>query len=172
MEHLILLFPLLGMEFDGKSLRFGQSREEVEELLGTPERARGSRCYYFDGELALDYGGEGTLNFIEFLGGPEGALQPKLYGVHVFEAEADEVYDLLAGRNGDDVDDSEAGYSYAFRSLSVGLYREITPENVTAMVREMSRMDMTALSEFDLEAENRRANHWATVGIGEKDYYA
>ena len=121
MEHLILLFPLLGMEFDGKSLRFGQSREEVEELLGTPERARGSRCYYFDGELALDYGGEGTLNFIEFLGGPEGALQPKLYGVHVFEAEADEVYDLLAGRiNKDTCDVLTERITAAFAELSGG----------------------------------------------------
>ena len=171
MEHLILLFPLLGMEFDGKSVRFGQRREEVEGLLGSPERERGCRCYYFDSELALDYTAGGKLRFIEFLGGPEGELRPKLYGISVFEAEADEVYDLLHGRNGDDINDSEAGDAYAFRALSAGLYREITPEDVTAMVREMSRMDMTALTRFDLEAENRRANHWATVGIGEKDYY-
>jgi len=133
---------------------------------------RGGQCYYFGSELRLDFDGQGELEFIEFLGGPDGKLRPELYGQDAFAEDAEELFASLSERNGPDIDDSEAGYSYALRTLSIGLYREITPEDVQSMVREMSRMDLTAFSQFNLEEENRRAHHWATVGIGKRGYYA
>lgn len=172
MQHQILMFPRLGMEFDGNSIRFGQTRDEVDGLLGVPESVRNGRCYYCGKELALDFDGEGKLEFIEFLGGPEGNLHPDLYGEDPFDADADELLARLSERNGPDLDDSEAGYSYVLRNLSIGLYREITPEDVQAMVREMSRMDLMAFSRFNLEKEQCRAHRWATIGIGKRNYYA
>ena len=169
---MILLFPLIGMDMDGKSVRFGQSRPEVEGLLGEPELVRNSRCYYCGMELALDFDAGGRLEFIEFLGGAEGALHPELYDRDVFASDADELLAFLMERNGEDVDDSEAGYSYALRALSIGLYREITPADVEEMVREMAKMDVTTLGHVDLDAEQRRAARWETIGIGREHYYA
>ena len=172
MSHHIMLFPLLGMECDGRSVRFGQSRQEVEALLGAPEFIRANRSYYNNSELALDFDGDGTLEFIEFLGGADSELRPELYGQDVFASDADELLDLLSGRNGDDIDDSEAGYAYALRALSIGLYREITPEDVNAMLKEICNMDLTRMSGIGIEEEQKKAHYWATVGIGRENYYA
>ena len=171
MEHNMTLLPLEGMERSGLSLRFGDGEDAAARVLGEPSSRRGGRCYYFGGELALDFDGEGKLEFIEFLGGEEGTLRPELYGQNVFESDADELLTDLLARNGEDVDDSEAGYSYALRALSVGLYREITPEDVNAMLREMLNVDLTQLGGVDIEQEQHKAHHWATVGLGRPGYY-
>ena len=167
---MILLVPLIGMEFNGVSIRFGQSRAEVEAVLGEAERSHNSRCYYFDGELALDFDSADAVNFIEFLGGPGGKLSPELYGFPVFETDAEQVLELLSA-HGEAVD-QDGGYTVTVPDLSIGLYREITPADVDGMVKEMSRMDVTTLGHVNLDAEYRRANHWDTIGIGTKDYYA
>lgn len=167
---MILLFPLIGMELNGRSIRFGCSRVEVESLLGRPERSHNSRSYYLGGELALDFDHADTVNFIEFLGGARGKLSPELYGVPVFETDADEVLELLAKHG--EVVDQDGGYTVVVPELSLGLYREITPLDVEEMVREMARMDVTALGDFNLDAEQRRANRWETIGIGRENYYA
>ena len=167
---MILLVPLIGMEFNGASIRFGQSRAEAEAVLGAAERCHNSRCYYFDGELALDFDSADAVNFIEFLGGPGGKLSPELYGFPVFETDAEKVLELLSARG--EAVDQDGGYTVTVPELSVGLYREITPSDVEEMVRQMARMDVTTLGEFNLDAEQRRANRWETIGIGTKNYYA
>ena len=171
MTENIILLPLEGLDCNGLSLRFGDREEAAARILGEPTSRRGSRCYYLDGELALDFDAAGELEFIEFLGGVEGALRPMLYDRDVFETDADELLTQLLERNGDDVDDSEAGYSYILRALSIGLYRDLTPEDVNAMLREMLNVDLTQLGGIDIEQEQRKAHHWATVGLGRPGYY-
>lgn len=168
---MIMLCPLIGMEFNGQSIRFGQSRSEVEGYLGKPEAERGSRSYYCGSELALDFDEAGKLEFIEFLGGADSRLRPELYEQDVFDTDADELFTLLSERNGPDIDDSEAGYSYALRQLSIGLYREITPDDVNAMLKEMCNMDLTQMSGLNIEEEQKKAHHWETIGIGRGNYY-
>ena len=167
------LEPLVGLEREGASLRFGQSGAEVSALLGEPENTRGPRRYYCGGELALDFDGEDRLEFIEFLGGPEGKLRPTLYGEDIFDADADELYTALAERNGPGVDEDEAPYGYALRRLSIGLYREVAPDDIDTMLREMCNVDLTRLGGIgmDMEAERMKAHRWATVGIGKENYY-
>jgi hypothetical protein len=167
---MILLFPLIGMEFNGKSLRFGDTRAEVENILSPAGNVQETRSYYLGGELALDFDEAGELEFIEFLGGIDGTLQPELYGKSVFHTTADEVLELL-GSHGSPVDE-DGGYTVVVPEVSLGLYREITPGDVEEMVRELMNVELTALGHIDLESENRRANHWGTIGIGKKDYYA
>ena len=166
---MILLFPLIGMELDGRSVRFGQNRAEVDGILGEPEMVRNSRCYYRNKELALDFDTEDRVEFIEFLGGAEGELSPELYGCPVFQTGAAEILNLLSAHG--EIVDEDGGYTITVPSLSVGLYREIAPSDVEAMVRQMANMDVTALGEFDLDAEQRRANRWETIGIGRENYY-
>ena len=167
---MIVLFPLTGMEFQGSSLRFGDTRAKVEGLLGPAGHVHGSRCYYLGGELALDFDGAGKLNFIEFLGGAGGALQPELYGVPLFRTDGEALLELLAGHG--TPTHLDGGYTVTVPEISLGLYREITPADVEAMVEEMARIDVTNLSHVDLEAERQRSRRWDTVGIGTKDYYS
>ena len=169
MEQKLTLLPLVGMEWQGQTLPFGVSAQEADGVLGAPDQVGENRRYYFDSELRLDFDGAGNLQFIEFLGGDGGTLQPELYGVPLFRTDADELLELL-GRHGEPVDE-DGGYTVIFPGISLGLYREITPADVEAMVGEMARIDVTNLGHVDLEAERRRACRWDTVGIGRKDYY-
>ena len=93
------------------------------------------------------------------------------------ETDAQELLNLLERENAGDVDDSEAGYCYAFRNISVGVWRETTPEDVEAMIASMRAVkdNVTALVSGDIaeavEEERRRAGRWESIGIGRPDYY-
>lgn len=170
MEHNFELIPLTGMEWDGRAVRFGDSREQVAAVLGQAEEVRGA-YYFFNKELRIDFDGDGV-GYIEFLGGIDGAIQPNIYGLPAFRTDAQELLDLLTEKNDGEVDDSEAEYEYRLLNISVGLYREITPADVHGMLLEMSNMDLTNVGDIRIEEENRRANHWETIGIGAQDYFA
>ena len=171
MKHSVTIIPLRGVEFDGKTVTFGQSREEVETLLGPVQKEHGSRAYYCSCELAIDFDSADKVNFIEFLGGPGGALSPELCGLPVFDTDAEELLEQLKCSGGEIVDE-DGGYTVTVPSMSVGLYREITPSDVEEMIRQMANMDVTLLGHVDLAAEQRRAARWETIGIGRENDYA
>lgn len=171
MKTEITLLPLIGVEFDGHSLRFGMTRAAAEAILGGAQRSHKNRCYYLGGELALDFDAEDGLEFIEFLGGAEGTLRPDLYGLSVFDTDAQELLEVLEKRRGPCVDE-DGGYTVTVPALSIGLYREISPADVEGLIREMSKMDVTTLGHVDLAAEQRRCARWDTIGLGKPNYYA
>lgn len=118
-----ILFPLSKIVLDDKEIRLGMTKSDVENVLGSGETYDESRYYYQD-ELAVDYSSkDNTVEFIEFLGGPDGEIQPEIYGVKAFQVDAEELLQLLSEQNGTDIDDSEEE-SAAFRNISVGIYRE------------------------------------------------
>lgn len=164
------IIPLQHVLFDSISLRFGQSRGEVEALMG-PGEAVGHRYYYFDSQLALDYDAQDRLEFVEFLAGAEGTLRPRIGGVSVFDHDADALTDLLAQQNGGPADDPETGHCLTFHRLSIGLYRDITPADVAEMIAEMQADGLPTDHNPDLDADIRRARQWSTVGAGRSGYY-
>jgi len=166
----IEIFPLEKVVIGKFAVFLGMKRSEVEKVIGLGQ-AIGGRTYYYEDELAIDYDKNDKVEFIEFLGGIEGVLQPKIYGVSVFEANADELIDLLKQKNNGEADDTEQGYSYSFFNISVGVYREITPTDVLEMIEEMKADGIPTEDNEDLAADMRRANHWATIGVGVAGYY-
>ena len=72
--------------------------------------------------------------------------------------------------NNGEINDNENGYSYGFLNISVGIFRERTPEDVREMIEEAEE-EGEELEQEDLEYEKRKAEHWATIGIGVKGYY-
>lgn len=76
---------------------------------------------------------------------------------------------MLSAKNNGAVDDSENGYSYAFINSSVGVYRESIPEDVEEMIAEMEQDGIDTSDNEDIEYEKRKANYWATIGIGKRD---
>lgn len=167
----IVLLPLKGVEIDSAFVSFGMTRSEAEAILGSAECVR-ERCYYFDGEMAVDYDADGRVDFIEFLGGADGALSPCVYGVSVFDVKADELYDLLALKNGAEIQDNENGYAYAFVNISVGVYRTITPKDVLQEAEEMQADGICPEENEDFLADKRSSEHWATIGVGSSGYYS
>lgn len=169
MAYPVEVIPQAGVVVGGKAVRLGDPKADVIRTLGETSSVRWNSLYYFKNELRVDFDEEDRVEFIELLGGPEGELQPVVFGLEVFQADPEAVYGLLKEKNGADFLDAEKGYSYAFKRLSVGLYRESVPENVPEMIAE-AEADGHPLSEAEIEAEKRRT-HWATVGIGVENYY-
>lgn len=165
------LLPLEGLRLGDQLLPLSASKEQAEALLGPAEELQGDQWYYAESELRLDFDQSGRLEFIEFLGGLEGTLQPTVYGLPAFQTGADELIEELTRHNDGPVDDSEQGYSYAFLNISVGVYRSILPQDVQEMIAEMEADGIPTLNNPDLERDKLRAEHWETIGIGLSGYY-
>lgn len=163
------LRPLVGIEINGSEIKLGASADDVKTILGQPSSTGENSLYYYENELRFDLN-KGSVEFIEFLGGIEGELQPLIYGLPAFQTDADELYDVLKRKNNGEIDDSEAEYSYGFKEISVGVYREITPYDVQEMMADAHVGNETVYDE-DIEEEMSRASHWGTIGIGVANYY-
>ena len=129
------VYPLEKVVLNGTSIALGMPQTAVEARLGKGDSVK-NRRYYFNSDLAIHYAQDGTVEYIEFLGGVDGSLNPVLYEVSAFDVPADALVNMLRDKNGGAMLDTEHGYSYAFPNLSVGIYRE------------------------------GLASHWATLGIG------
>jgi hypothetical protein len=164
----IEIIPLEKVVIDGKSICLGMTKSAVIQLLGEGELFH--RHYFYENELAIDYDANDTVAFIEFLGGIDGKLHPNLYGISVFDSPCDEVTAMLEKYNDGEIDDSEKGYSYAYRNISVGIYRESTSESLQEDI-EVMKQEGVYDPEYVAE-QMRKANHWATIGIGKKGYYS
>lgn len=141
----------------------------IESLIGKGQLV-GNRYYYYNNEMAIDYNDNKTVEFIEFLGGIDGKIQPAIYGVYAFKTNADELYNILCQKNCGNIADNENGYCYNFLNICVGTYRSSTPENVQEMIAEAEENGESMEAE-EIEYEMRQANYWATIGIGVEGYY-
>lgn len=166
----VVLYPLDRIEIDGKALRLGDSRLAAEAVLGAGD-LMGNRWYYCQNQLAVEYDSQEKVKFIEFLGGIDGSLRPLLDGVSIFDGEAEEIAALLAEKNGGPPRDLENGHCLCYTAVSVGLFRERTPEDVREMEEEMRAEGIDPESSPDVADEWRMARHWSTIGMGAGGYY-
>lgn len=166
----IKIIPLVGIEIDDIKIALYSSREDIKKLLGEPYSTWDGSMYYFNNELRFDFDDNGKVEFIEFLGAIDGELQPVIYDVPAFQSKADILYNILKEENCGDIDDSENGYSYAFLNISVGVYRPSISGDVEEMIKEAEE-DGEPMDESEIEEERRKADYWATIGIGIEDYY-
>ena len=160
--------PLNQIVIDGTAIRLGMEKASVEAAIGKGCPV-GTRYGYFNHEMAIGYR-DGKVEFIEFLGGTDGMLKPVMYGISVFDAPANEVLQILKEKNNGIVGDTENGYAYQFLNLSVGIYREAIPDDVREMIEEAKRFG-NPMSDEEICFEMKKANHWATVGVGIPGYY-
>lgn len=170
----IEIYPLKKVVIDGVSISLGMEKSDVEALLGNGDYDE-KLSYYYNDEMLVAYDEDGKVEFIEFLGGIDGELRPTIDGISIFDAPADDLVDFLNEKNQGKIDNSEEGYSLAFLNLSVGVYREVLVSEVLEMMEEMKAdgidIDNNEEVQVELETEMRKANHWATFGIGIEGYY-
>ena len=166
----IEIYPLEKVVINGVPIYLGMEQSAVEAAIGKGQLV-GKRNYYYGNDMAIDYGSNRTVEFIEFLGGIDGSVHPVIYGVSAFDTLANELVKLLQQKNDGEIDDSEQGYSYAFLNISVGVYREMRPSDVMEMIEEMKAHGISVEDNEDVIAEMRKANHWATIGVGIAGYY-
>ena len=163
------IYPLEKVMISGSEIRFGMKKSEVEALIGAGQKI-GTRDYYCNGELAIDYH-ENKVEFIEFLGGFDGVYQPMIYGISVFHTMAEELIEILKIKNNGKICDKEDGHCYLFSNIGIGLYREATPKELSEMIEEAAAFG-NPMSSDEIEYESKRANHFATIGIGIAGYYS
>ena len=164
----IQIYPLDKIVFGNVPIFFGMEKSEVELALGAGEEI-GKRYYYFHHEIAIDYQ-ENKVDFIEFLSGVDGKFKPVIYGVSAFDVDAAELVDVLKTNNHGEICDNENGYSYQFSNISIGVYREALPDEITEMIDEAQNHG-NPMSDDEIAYEMKRANHWATIGVGTTGYY-
>lgn len=170
MNDIVKIIPLIGIKIGSKNIKFYDNQQKIKIILGKPESIYKNSYYYFQGELRIDFDESGLVVFIEFLGGMNGKIQPEIYGVKVFEVEADNLYMVLKSKNKGYIDNSENGYSYSFLNISIGVYRDTIPEDVYEMIKE-AKDNGEPIDNNKIEYEMRKAIHWHTIGIGVKNYY-
>lgn len=164
----IEIYPLDRVVVDGVAIYLGMGKDEVESAIGEGEIV-GKRCYYFNSEMTIDYN-DNKVEFIEFLSGVDGMLKPAIYGVSAFEVQANVLFDVLKRQNNGLIGDGENGYSYQFQNISVGIYREAVPKEVEEMIKEAAGFG-NPMSDNEIRYEMRRADHWASIGVGIEGYY-
>lgn len=170
MKNKIEVIPLVGIMWEGRKICFLDSKKTIVDVLGEPYSVCENKYYYWQNELRIDFDENGKVEFIEFLAGINGDIQPEIYGLSAFGADARVLYDLLKNKNNGDIDDSENGYSYLFLNISIGVYRPLTPDGVEEMIKEAENAG-EHMDPEEIEYEMQRATHWATIGIGVKHYY-
>lgn len=165
------IYPLEKVVIEGKEIFLGMEKVNVEKLLGLGQQ-NNDQSYYFESELRIDYDAKACVQFIEFLGGDKNTLlKSTIYGVSVFDTEADTSYAILADKNNGVIDDSENGYAYAFCNSSVGIWRQVKPEDIAEMVREMAEDGILTDNNPELEQDRWKAHYWNTIGVGITGYY-
>lgn len=166
---LITILPLQGIQWSNGTVRLGSTTVEVEAILGRPEIV-GESYYYFESELRLDFSEDGKLEFIEFLAGLDGKIQPVIYGIQAFQADADELYRVLEKHASGNIIDDENGYSFAFPNIGIGVYRESTPADVISLTCELKESGVNIAGDPDIEEEQLKASHWATISVATSEY--
>ena len=164
----IEIYPLEKVVFDNVSISFGMEKADVEAAIGKGQQIA-NRYYYFNNDMAVDYN-EDKVEFIEFLGGIDGTLKPVVYGVSVFDTDASELIEVLKSNNNGEICDNENGYSYQFSNISIGVYREVIPNEIIEMIEEAKGFG-NPMSDNEIACEMKRANSWATIGCGIVGYY-
>lgn len=162
--------PLDGIYWDDRKIRLGYTKDEVKNILGIPE-VYDNIFYYFNNELSFHFNNEDKVEFIEFLSDIDGKIEPIIYEIEVFNTLADELYTLLLHKNMGYIDDSENGYSFSFKNISVGLYREATPNSVNEMIEEMKNDGLDIENNENIEIEKKKSLYWFSLGIGAIGYY-
>lgn len=166
---LFTILPLKGIQWDNQNILLGSTKEDVEAKLGQPEIVDNS-YYYFNSELRLDFSEKNELEFIEFLAGHNGDIQPTIYGIQAFQVSADELYHTLENHNSSDIIDNENGYSFAFPNIGIGIYRESTPNDVIDLITEMKELGIDVTENPNIEEEQLKASHWATISLASSNY--
>ena len=115
----------------------------------------------------MDFDINQKLEFIELQGPNTKYINPTIYGINPFEIEADELVKLLKEKNGSNIDDTEAQYSYCFSDISVGIWRQNIPENFS----EYEIKDATEEEKNIWKTEQNKAKFFWTIGVGNVGYY-
>ena len=170
----IEILPLDGIEIENIGrLSLGQSKSDIEKLLGKPSDSSNLKQLFYDQhEVRIDLDKKGNAEFIEFIYGPfPEKTELSIYGVNPFQIGATKLVEILTEKNNGKIDDSEAEYCYTFQNISVGVWRQLTEQNVEESIAEMKADNEYEENKDWLNDDLEKAKNFWTIGIGLENYY-
>lgn len=167
MKRTIEIIPLKGIKMDSIDVILGDDLESITNIIGKPDYQEESQLYYDRYEFRLDFDLNKKLEFIELQGPYTNRVIPLIYGVNPFELEAAELVTLLKEKNGSNIDDAEAPYCYCFHNISIGVWRQNIPEDIS----QSEIRDATDEERKIWIMEQNKAKHFWTIGVGNIGYY-
>jgi hypothetical protein len=173
--------PLSGIDIQniGK-INLGQNRKDVERTIGLPNSSKirsfndlkTDSSFYDMYEFRIDYDGNNTVEFIEFIYGPfPTKADLRIYEVDPFKVDATKLIEILSHHDSGKVNDLEAPYSFAFENISVGIWRQSSPLDMQELIDEKKEDKTYDIDKDWTDEELEKSNHFWTIGIGRKDYY-
>lgn len=165
----VKLMPLNGIEIEKiGTIKFGDSKELIEEKIGIASDEHEGSLYYDNLEMRFDFDEKSLLEFVEILGPYCEYISPEIYKINPFKLTANELIKTLSLNNNGKIDDTEAPHCYAFLGSSVGVWREVTDTEVKKEIKEArDNGEYEQWMEDDLE----KSKYFWTIGLGAKDYY-
>lgn len=167
----VRLVPLQGVEIEkiGK-IKFGDSKESILSVVGDVVEEQEDNSVLVDNlEMRFDFDENDKLIFIEIFGPFCQYIEPEMYGVKPFAQSSEQLLRILTEQNNGKLDDTEAPYCYAFPNISVGVWKEVTEND---MIDEIKAARESGEYEQWMDDDLKRAKHFWTIGIGEKGYYS
>ncbi|PJJ83166.1 hypothetical protein [Mucilaginibacter auburnensis] len=157
--------PLEGIVIkDIGEVLLGRHKNNVYTLLGHPSIDNKDRIFYKELEVRFDIDQHDNIEFIEFIYGPfPKNIELTIYDVNPFTIGANKLLKILSMHNQGDPDTSEAPYSYAFTNTSIGVWRDLAPEDIEPITEDN-------INDNYSEELKMVQNFW-TIGIGVPNYY-
>ena len=171
-----LIKPLEGIYWEDKSILLKNSIENVLSVYGNNYRnMRDGKVvlYLFESELQIYFDVHGKVEYIMFGGGFNIELEVSIYGVNPFKTKENELFWILKDNNNGEIGDDENGYSYVFKNISVGIWRESKPETLAEFIDEINNDDSISqdIKDKNICEETIKSSYWETIGIGIENYY-
>jgi hypothetical protein len=159
-----VLEPLVGVGI----INLGDTKAKVYEQLGNSGTPDSETDYYCNNALQIHYKND-KVDFIEFCN--DEVLEVEIYGINPFKTLADDLLALLKEKNGPVFNKREAPFSYAFKSISVGIFRESSESEVLESIDECKKDGTYEENKDWLEEDLEKFKYFQTIGIGVKGYY-
>jgi len=153
MKIKLKIIPLIGIEINDSKITFGSNINEIIKILGEPDYKNERQLYYDTLEFRMDFDNDKNLKFVELQGPETEKINPEIYGINPFEIEANELITILEEKDSD-IDVSEKPYCYCFREISIGVWRDTTPENILKSIIDIEDFDPIDIMLKTLEEKN------------------
>jgi hypothetical protein len=150
-------------------INLGDVKSDVHSALGKTDTTGNDPDYYFENCLQVHYDKDNKVEFIEFCTG--GPIEIEVFGANPFQLLANDLVNLLKEKNGPVFNKREAPFSYAFKTLSIGIFRESSEEDILESIEECKKEGTYKENEDWLLEDLEKFKYFQTLGIGVKGYY-
>ncbi len=143
------------------------------------ERLKGATCYpdnkidfFTEYGFHIHYNDNNIVNFIEIMGDMQASFE--LYSKNPFKTPINEMVEILYEKNGHEVNLIDAPQNYMYLNLSLGVFRNSTPEKFANYIEQNKADDPQSFKNGTPEwmlVDLEKTKHFHTIGIGEKDYF-